>query len=186
VRSLFFAVAALVAVAAGDLKADDSTGNPAMIRGCITAAAKIHGLPPAVLVILLNVEGGTLGRVSRNGNETADIGPIQVNTVNLRDIAAHWHASLDDTYRALRDNFCANVEAGAWILRQYLDEASGNFWEAVGYYHSHTAEHKARYLREVLRQVLRLKALAEHAATLAGPSQTPRAGPDAAALPAGG
>ena len=46
-------------------------------------------------------------------------------------------------YAALRDNFCANVEAGAWILRQGLDEAHGDFWQGVGYYHSHDPEYKA-------------------------------------------
>ena len=38
----------------------------AMIEECILAAAQLHHLPPAVLVILLNVEGGTIGHVSRN------------------------------------------------------------------------------------------------------------------------
>jgi hypothetical protein len=103
---------------------------------------------------------------------------------NLPDVAAHWHATIADTYKAVRDNFCANVEAGAWILRQYLDEAKGNFWEGVGYYHSHTPEHKSRYLRAVLRQVLRLRALANHAQSLALRPENQAAEP--AAPPAGG
>jgi hypothetical protein len=58
----------------------------------------------------------------------------------------------------LRDDFCANVEAGSWILRQGLDEAHGDFWQGVGYYHSHDPQHKATYLQAVLKQVLRLRA----------------------------
>src|SRR6516162_3644773 len=140
--------------------------DPGLHRGCG------QGLPapPAVLVILLNVEGGSLGRVSPNTNGTVDIGPIQVNEIWLPGVAAHWHATVADAYKALRDNFCANVEAGAWILRRGLDEAGGDFWEGVGYYHSHTPEHKTRYLREVLRQVLRLRAIVEHADTSARPN----------------
>ena len=76
-------------------------------------------------------------------------------------MAAHWHATAAATFLALRDNFCANVEAGAWILRQGLDEAHGDFWQGVGYYHSHHPEHKAIYLRSVLRQILRLRAAVE-------------------------
>ena len=47
-----------------------------------------------------------------------------------------------------------------WILRQGLDEAHGDFWQGVGYYHSHDPDEKARYLRAVLRQATRLRALA--------------------------
>jgi hypothetical protein len=137
------------------------------------------------LVILLNVEGGALGHVSWNTNGTADIGPVQVNTANLPDVAAHWHATIADTYKAVRDNFCANVEAGAWILRRDLDEARGDFWEGVGYYHSHTPEHKTQYLRQVLRQILRLRALAEHAEKPAQRLETKTGRPFFAVPPAG-
>jgi hypothetical protein len=169
-RGLVLAAAVLAVLSAGPAKAGDAPDGQAAIRGCITAAAEVYRLPPAVLVILLNVEGGSLGRVSPNANGTVDIGPIQVNQIWLPDVAAHWRATIADAYKALRDNFCANVEAGAWILRRGLDEAHGDFWEGVGYYHSHTPEYKNRYLRDVLRQVLRLRALVERADTSARPN----------------
>jgi hypothetical protein len=169
-RGVVLAAAVLAAVSAGTTKAGTAPNDQATIRGCITAAAKVYRLPPVVLVILLNVEGGPLGRVSPNTNGTVDIGPIQVNEIWLPDVAAHWNATIADSYKALRDNFCANVEVGAWILRRGLDEAHGDFWESVGYYHSHTPEHKTRYLRDVLRQVVRLRALVEHADTSARPN----------------
>ena len=130
-RRAVLAAAALAVLSAGPAKAGDVPDNQTTIRGCITAAAKVHRLPPAVLVILLNVEGGSLGRVSPNTNGTVDIGPIQVNEVWLPEVTAHWHATITDAYKAMRDNFCANVEAGAWILRRGLDEAaatSGKAW----------------------------------------------------------
>jgi hypothetical protein len=139
---------------------------------CIEAAASVHRLPPAVVVILLSVEGGSLGRVSQNTNRTVDIGPMQVNSIWLPVVAKHWHASPDDTFVALRDNFCANVEAGTWILRQAMDDAQGDFWNGVGFYHSHDPGYKADYLRKVLRQALRLQARARQSAA----TQTTRAG----------
>jgi hypothetical protein len=171
-RGVALAAAVLAVLSAGAAKAADTPDNQATIRGCITAAAKVYRLPPAVLVILLNVERGSLGRVSPNTNGTVDIGPIQVNQIWLPELAAHWHATIADAYSALRDNFCANVEAGAWILRRGLDEARDDFWEGVGYYHSHTPEYKTRYLRNVLRQVLRLRALVEQADTSTRPHAT--------------
>jgi len=151
-----------------------------IIRSCIEAAANAHGLPPTVLVILLRVEGGRLGRVSDNTNATVDIGPMQVNEIWLRKLAARWGASVPDTFLALRDNFCANLEGGAWILRQGLDEARGDFWQGVGYYHSHAPEHKANYLRKVLQQALRLEAQAGRPALAAITAATPAASSPAA------
>ena len=134
------------------------------MRACLTAAAAAHRLPPAMLVILLKVEGGTLGRTSQNTNDTSDIGPMQVNTIWVPKIAAHWSTTPAAAYAALRDNLCANLEAGAWILRQALDEAGGDFWSGVGIYHSHNPTYKERYLRKVLDAGRRLQAQAQKVA----------------------
>ena len=152
------ALAACAALAFAAMPAcAESVMPPAYIRDCLVAAANAHREPPGVLVILLNVEGGRLGVVSPNTNGTVDIGPMQVNDIWVPQVAQHWGATRDAAYRALRDNFCANVEAGAWILRLALDEARGDFWDGVGIYHSHDPGHKRTYLASVLRQALRLQ-----------------------------
>ena len=160
----------LLAFSVGYARADATATNEATIRDCVTAAADAYREPPAVLVVLLNVEGGSLGQVSYNTNGTIDIGPMQVNQIWLPNVAAHWRTTVPAAYTALRDNFCANVEAGAWILRQGLDEAHGDFWEGVGYYHSHDPEYRRGYLRAVLAQVLRLRSVAVHAESRAAPA----------------
>ncbi len=129
-----------------------------VIERCILAAATAYRLPPAVIVILLNVEDGQLGRVSGNSNSTVDVGPMQVNEIWLPELAKHWHSTVQGSFLTLRDNFCANIEAGSWILRRGLDEARGDFWTGVGYYHSHAPEHTTVYLRKVLTQALRFQA----------------------------
>ena len=164
-RRVLLTGAALLAVCVTQGRAAELSENGRKIAGCINAAADIYSIPPAVLVILLNVEGGSLGRTSQNTNDTVDIGPMQVNQIWIPQVAAHWRATAADTYRALRDDFCANVEAGAWILRKGLDEAHGDFWKGVGYYHSHDPQHKATYLQSVLKQVVRLQAAADRSAT---------------------
>ena len=174
------AASALLGCSFGCAHASAQAANEATIRDCIAMAADAYREPPVVLVILLNVEGGALGQVSYNANGTVDIGPMQVNQIWLPDVAAHWHAAISEAYTALRDNFCANVEAGAWILRQCLDEAHGDFWQGVGYYHSHDPEYKSRYLRAVLMQVLRLRSRAVHA-----PSAPPVKGTASAVLTPG-
>jgi hypothetical protein len=152
-------LAALIAVVGGapPVHAADDMARGAFVSDCISAAASTYRLPPAVLVILLNVENGRLGEVSSNSNHTVDIGPMQVNDSWLPKLAAHWKASKEETYRALRDEVCANIEGGAWILRQALDEANGNLWEGVGLFHSHNEAHKTDYLRKVFQQAMRLQ-----------------------------
>ena len=161
-------VAALLATApalAREPAPPPSDAAMTMVTDCINAAATAHRLPPGVLMILLNVEGGKLGRVSQNTNDTVDIGPMQINQIWIPAVARHWRAGHAATRDALLNSFCANVEAGAWILRTGIDEARGDFWEGVAYYHSHSPQHKATYLRLVLRQVLRLQDLVARNAT---------------------
>ena len=159
-KRLLLAMAAVLVSGTGVARAGDTMERGLAIRDCIFAAAAAYRLPPAALLILLDVEGGSLGHVSLNTNGTVDIGPMQVNETWLPQLVAHWKASRAATYAALRDEFCANVEGGAWILRQAIDEAHGDFWEGVGRYHSHDPAHKADYLRKVLRQALQLEAQA--------------------------
>jgi len=104
------AALAIAALGSGLAASVPAKADEAMIEGCLKAAADVHHVPAGVLVLLLSVEGGRLGAVSRNTNGTVDIGPMQVNDTWLGKIAAHWGASREAAYRALRDNFCANVE----------------------------------------------------------------------------
>ena len=156
-RTVIAALAALGLATAPSLHAAPLTPEGTYIRDCLTAAGSIYNEPPSILVILLNVEGGRLGAVSPNTNGTVDIGPMQVNDIWVPKVAAHWQTDVKSAYLALRDNFCANAKAGAWILRRGLDEAHGDFWEGVGIYHSHDPDHKLTYLSSVLKQAIRLQ-----------------------------
>ncbi len=130
----------------------------AVLRGCVRVAARVNGVPPAVLLMLLQVEGGRLGEVSGNRNGTVDIGPFQVNEIWLPAVARHWGMTAAEAFPILRDNFCGNADAAAWVLRGALADAHGDFWEGVGRYHSARSDLKAAYLRRVLAAARRLRA----------------------------
>ena len=152
-KAAITAAVALLSIAG----ASSASADEAMIEGCLKAAAEVHHVPAGVLALLIRVEAGRLGAVSQNANGTVDIGPMQVNDTWLGKIAGHWRTSSEAAYRALRDNFCANVESGAWILRQALDEAHGALWEGVALYHSHTPARKLEYMKLVYEQAMRLR-----------------------------
>ena len=107
--------------------------DPATVRGCIMAAAEVYRLPPVLLVILLDVEGGVPGAVHPNTNGTVDIGPMQINQIWLPVLARHFRATVGATYAAIRNDFCTNVAAGAWILRRSIKDAGGDLWGGVAY-----------------------------------------------------
>jgi hypothetical protein len=169
-RRALVAITACVIAAAPAARATTLSPDAAYIRDCLTAAGNAYHEPPAILVILLNVEGGRLGAVSPNTNGTVDIGPMQVNDIWLPKLAAHWTTNRQAAYLALRDNFCANVEAGAWILRMGLDEARGDFWEGICFYHSHDPDYKRTYLSAVLQQAMRLESQSRAASKTITPS----------------
>ena len=162
---LIAATAALALLALTPARAEGVTDTTvATATECIRAAAVLHRVPTGAIVLLLSVEGGAIGRTSGNTNGTVDIGPMQVNEIHLPALARRWHTSVAGAREALLNNFCANVEAGAWILRNALDSAGGDFWEGVGRYHSSTEVYKTRYLRRVLEHAERLRRIASGSA----------------------
>ena len=105
-----------------------------MIEDCLKAAAELNQVLAGSAA---ERRGRAIGRGQPEHQRHGDIGPMQVNDTWVRKIG-HWRASPDAALLgALRDNFCANVEGGAWILRQALDEAHGDLWKGVALYHSH-------------------------------------------------
>ena len=129
----------------------------AVLRGCLRVASRVNGVPPAVLLMLLQVEGGRLGEVSGNRNGTVDIGPFQVNEIWLPAVAQHWGMPVAEAFPILRDNFCGNADAAAWILHGALADAHGDVWDGVGRYHSARSDLQAAYLRRVLAAARRLR-----------------------------
>ncbi|NHN89979.1 lytic transglycosylase domain-containing protein [Acetobacter conturbans] len=123
------------------------TGREAV--ACLTAASRHEHVPRSVLLILLYVEGGRLGSTVRNDNGTYDLGPMQVNSSHVPEIARRWRTTPTRAWNALRDNPCANIEAGSHILTDALRETHGDLWQAVAFYHSHTPRFGRAYLQRV-------------------------------------
>lgn len=115
------------------------------IPACMIQAAAEYSLPlRAVLAIWLS-EGGQPGTVSRNRNGSHDYGPFQVNTSWARRLREQFGV----TEAMLTHDLCWSARAGAYILRYEINQAGVSFWDGVGHYHSHTPEHKHRYINTV-------------------------------------
>jgi len=125
----------------------------------IQFAADHQKIPAIVLVLILDVEKGYVGLKQGNDDGTYDLGPCQLNTINLPDYAKYG-ISEDD----LRYNGPLNVLAAAIYVRKQIDEAikkgkSGRFFilEGMGRYHSKTPKFKRLYQGRLVESSFRIK-----------------------------
>ena len=125
-----------------------------VLATCLFLAAQNYSVPPAVLVGIYEVEGGKVGLASKNTNGTYDLGPMQINTIWMPELAEHWGVREDVAKKWVRDDACTNMNVAAWILRQHLDE-TGSLGRAISQYHSRTPYYGARYKKKVVAAMRR-------------------------------
>lgn len=119
---------------------------------CIATVAERYEIHVDVLLALLIVEGGTVGKNSRaNGNGSYDIGPFQLNTIHL-PVLAELGVTEDD----LRNDGCLNAAVAGWHLRRVMtpqvmarvtDEQS--YLQAIALYHSATPQYNEIYANKL-------------------------------------
>lgn len=125
----------------------------AQVDYCVNQASLAYpNVSPLMLKTLLAVEGGQVGTVSKNSNKTYDLGPMQINTIHLREIAkVHGFGVKDVVFNA-----CRNIKVGAWLLSRHVTETGGKHWLAMGRYHSKTPKYRNRYVRKAADAYLRI------------------------------
>lgn len=117
---------------------------------CLGDASRRFRVPASLIRAIMDVEGGTEGRVSYNTNGSYDIGPMQINSIWLADVEKRG-----GSLQLLLHHRCANIHFGTWLLSRELGGIdplridTGSFWRAVGNYHSRTPEHNAAYSQKV-------------------------------------
>jgi len=119
---------------------------------CVASAATHYAVPVDLVRAVLRTEGGSVGTVSRNTNGTRDLGPMQINSIHLPELANYGI-----TESALVRDECLNIHVGAFFLRRALD-AEPEFWRGVGRYHSATPTFNRAYQLRVWRNLVRLQA----------------------------
>jgi hypothetical protein len=127
----------------------------------MAAAAAFYHLPPRVLPSIQAVEGGRVGLIHMNSNDTADLGLMQVNTIWIQPLAQYAHMTPGAVLDRLKNDSCFNIAAAAAIMRHYLSEAHGNLMVAIGYYHSHTPGLSSDYQQKVIAAAIAMFARRE-------------------------
>ena len=120
-----------------------------VLAACLMLASQTYSVPPAVLVGIYKAEGGKVGQAVKNTNGTYDLGPMQINTLWMPDLAKRWGVSETTAKKWVRDDACTNVGVAAWILKGHLDE-TGSLAKAISHYHSRTPRYGKKYKSRVI------------------------------------
>ena len=127
-----------------------------LLAACLMLASQTYKVPPAVMVGIMQVEGGHIGQeVGPNINGTYDLGPMQINTGWLPSLAHYWKVDQGTARTWIRDNGCVNMHVAAWILRQQLEATDGHLYGAIARYHSATPSLGQPYAERVIRVMAR-------------------------------
>lgn len=125
-----------------------------IIAACLMLAAQTYSVPPAVMVGILQVEGGAVGQQVQNKNGSFDLGPMQINTIWVPELAQYWGVNSSTAARWIRDDACTNMGVAAWILRRHMDE-TGSLSKAIAHYHSKTPQYGYPYKAKVVEAMRR-------------------------------
>ena len=117
---------------------------------CLLMASNTYQVPAAVMIGIMHVEGGHIGQeAGPNVNGTYDLGPMQVNTRWVPQLASMWHVNQHTAHNWVRDDGCVNVHVAAWILKQKITE-SGSLFAGIANYHSSTRGVGYNYATKVI------------------------------------
>lgn len=136
---------------------------------CLMLAAQQYGVPEAVMIGVLQVEGGRVGQEVRSPvNGTYDLGPMQINTIWMPQLARTWKTDVRNARRIVRDDGCVNMFVAAWILRQKIQEG-GSLYAGIARYHSGTPWLGRRYAAKVINAMQRRGLIRTDVASAQGP-----------------
>ena len=122
------------------------------ISSCIRQASFGQPWLEKTLWGLRDQEAGWIGAEVRNRNGSHDLGPLQINSWWIPRIAALVGRSPGQVRYWLRFDPCFNAEAARWIFLSAL-RSTGNYWKAIGIYHSPTIWRQTRYRNSVARHM---------------------------------
>lgn len=131
-----------------------SADGEARIGQCIRAAAGGRQWLEQTLWGLRDQEGGWIGAEVRNSDGSHDLGPLQVNSWWVGKIASMTGRSPEQIRWWLANDVCFNIHAARWIFLSGL-QATGDYWKAIGTYHSPTLWRQRRYANAVSEHLRR-------------------------------
>jgi soluble lytic murein transglycosylase-like protein len=73
-------------------------------------------------------------------------------SVGVMQIHSSWFPVLKEIgfdVERLKKDACYNVQVGAWILKQHINEAGGNVWKGVARYNAKAKTKQLKYVKKI-------------------------------------
>lgn len=118
---------------------------------CIAYAAREYRVPALLISAVTHVEGGIVGKASKNSNGTFDYGPMQINSLWVKELKMYGVAPAN-----LMWDGCLNTRIGAWRIASEIRRVNGDIWRGVGNYHSRSPERSRAYAEKVRKKYVEL------------------------------
>jgi len=128
------------------------TSDEPTVAACIARSTGGRSWLERTLWGLRDQEGGWVGAEVANSDGSHDLGPLQVNSWWVSRLATVTGRSKAHVRHWLKQDACFNVEAARWIFLSGL-KASGDYWTAIGIYHSPTRWRQRRYTASVVNHL---------------------------------
>jgi hypothetical protein len=135
---------ALASASPADAGGQIAAVDERVIASCIHRKSGGHVWLERTLWGLRDREGGWVGAVIANTNGTYDLGPLQVNSSWVREVADLTRRSATNVRWWLIHDACFNVDVARWIFLSDLARTHV-YWDAVGAYHSPTNWRRREY-----------------------------------------
>lgn len=150
------ALAALAVASSAEATSRDNARAQEEVRiaACIRKAADGKPWLERTLWGLRDQEGGWIGAEIPNTDGSHDLGPLQVNSWWAGRIAILTGRPSGQVRRWLVHDPCFNIQAARWIFLSGL-AVTGDYWKAVGVYHSPTGWRQRRYAMLVAGKLTR-------------------------------
>lgn len=130
-----------------------SSAGEHKIARCIQLASVGRSWLEKTLWGLRDQEAGWIGAEVPNSNGTHDLGPLQVNSSWVARLSVLIDREPHLVRNWLINDPCFNVQAAKWLFLSGL-RTSGNYWQAIGVYHSPTPWRQERYRKNVARRLV--------------------------------
>jgi hypothetical protein len=131
-----------------------SAADERVIAQCIRKAAGRRAWLERTLWGLRDQEGGWIGAEIANANGTHDLGPLQVNSWWVPRLAVLTRRSPGQVRHWLKHDVCFNADTARWIFLSAL-AATGDYWKAIGSYHSPIPWRQMKYRTAVAQHIRR-------------------------------
>lgn len=93
---------------------------------CAASASLRYSVPELLLHAVMRKENGRVGLEVKNTNGSRDLGPAGVNTIWLKEFGPYGIR-----LEHLRDDVCTNINASAYILRDYNNKQGGDWFKTL-------------------------------------------------------